>query len=277
MNLKNFIELLKTDITKAESFRERVAIISKYAKIATKADRISLFIYNKEKEQLRSLYAEGIKGSIAIRSNAGVVGYAFHKKESVIENDTASSKFFLKIVDNVDKKTGYHTRSILAVPISDPEKRRLGMLQLLNKEGGFTEQDKKVVEAIAAIAAEVLSKELIKTQKKNKKEKKEEVAFKKLQEAFEHYLADKKLYFMDDGNIYYKILDMRRDYYIGADKCYLLTETPQKIELYYCSIEKEFLPVNMFVKLDARGEGLWCSKTGKAEEFTHCQLELDEE
>jgi len=273
MSIEDTVASLKSDISKIDSVDERMVTVARYAKSVTGADRCSLFVYHKEKDQLRSLYADGIHGTIALRSNAGIVGYAFHKKESILENNTSSSSIFLGAVD---KKSGYHTKTVLAVPILDGNNNRYGVIQLLNKEAGFSEKDKKIIEAIAKIVLTILvppteEKKVLALPEKSE----EEQTLEDLQNRFGTYLEDKKLFFMDDGNVYYKILDMIRDYYIGADKCYLLETTAQKIPIYYYSTSEDFLSVEMFVKIDEKAEGVWIAKREDRHNFTFHTLEKD--
>jgi transcriptional regulator of acetoin/glycerol metabolism len=44
-------------------------------------------------------------------------------------------------MSDIDMKTGYYTKNILAIPIFDKEKNILGVLQLLNKNEDFTKKD----------------------------------------------------------------------------------------------------------------------------------------
>jgi len=270
--IRDVIEALKKDISQIDSRDERIAIIAKYAKSVTSAQRCSLFVYHKEKDQLRSVYADGINGTLALRSNAGVVGYAFHKKESILENNTSSSTIFLAAVD---KKSGYHTKTILAVPIIATDSSRLGVIQILNKEGGFTNEDKNNIEAFAKLIPSILLDKETSPQSDIVKKSEDLTKVEKLQQKFDKYLEDKKLFFMDDGNVYFKILDMVRDYYIAADKCYLLDKQEKVVEIYYYSTSDEFLFVEMLVKIDESIEGLLVSKRDGRQEFNAYVLKRD--
>lgn len=263
---------LKQRVAALSGIKERIALIAEYAKEATGADRCSVFVFHKEKDQLRSIYADGIHGTIALRSNAGIVGYTFHKKESVLENNTETSSIFLKAVD---KKSGYQTKTILAVPIIDASDKRLGVIQLLNKEEGFTETDKKNVEALAELAVLVLKPDEEKLHEELPVQSQEEIEKEALQKKLDAYLADKKLFFMDDGNVYYKILNMPADYYIGADKCYLLDENPKKVALYHYTSSNDFVPTEMLVKIDERTDSLLVSMRVNNEDFVRYPLERD--
>ena len=54
----------------------------------------------------------------------------------------------------VDKKTGYRTRSILCMPVVNKEGKAIGVTQVLNKKGGpFTRVDEKRLRAFSAQAS----------------------------------------------------------------------------------------------------------------------------
>jgi hypothetical protein len=269
---KEISEALENDISTTNNLKDKMAVIAKYAKAITDADRCSIFLIDKEKDRLHSVYADGIKGSIVLRSNAGIAGYAFHKKISIIENDPHSSLVFLKAVD---LKSGYQTQTILAVPIIDKNNNnRLGVIQLLNKKDGFTKTDQSNIEYLTAKIVKILNTEnktfsVEVVDGKGKLSKEEE-----FQKKLDQYLVDKKLFFMDDGNVYYKILNMIREYYIAADKCYLLEYLPQKIPLYYFTTSDEFLSIDMYIKIDKNLNGLLIS-TNENNEFELYPLEED--
>src|SRR5205085_1833365 len=53
----------------------------------------------------------------------------------------------------VDKRTGYTTRSILCMPMKDASDKIIGVFQLLNKQSGaFTAEDEQLLQAFAAQA-----------------------------------------------------------------------------------------------------------------------------
>jgi len=257
MNEVDSIAALKEQISKSEDLKVWVSKIAEYAKKATGADRCSLFLYDKDKDQLKSVYADGIKGTIILRSNAGIAGYTFHKKEPVVENHPETSTIFLKAVD---KKSGYRTRTLLAVPIVGRGDQRLGVMQLLNKAGGFDEHDRQTAIDLAALVARMLEPEAVSVETEPLDEAAKEETL--LQNRLDAYLSDKKLFFMDDGNVYYKLLNMIRDYYIGADKCYQLTPDPQEIEVYYYNSFEEFVSVKMIVCIDEKIDGIKVAKNG---------------
>ena len=108
------------------------------------ADRSTIFFYDKAKNMLWSKVAKGTK-DIRFSADTGIAGEVCKTKLILnIKNPQTDPRFNASI----DKKTGYKTNSILAVPIfgegGDTGEKVLGVLQILNKLGGtFNERDEQ--------------------------------------------------------------------------------------------------------------------------------------
>jgi len=258
MTANELVDLLEKKILKETSLKDKLSIIASYAKKLTKAERCSIFIFDKEKDQLQSLYSDGIKGTLKLKSNVGIVGYTFHKKIAVLENNISKSPIFCKAVD---QKSGYTTKHVLSIPILKDNKR-LGVIQLLNKENGFTSRDQQYINILVSLLSSLLIPQATNVHKS-------------LQDDVDIYLEDKKLYLMEDGNAYYKILNMQREYYIGADKCYRLDLEIKEIALYYYAMGDEFLSKKVYVKIDDQIESILISEQNGNENFEKYSLEKD--
>jgi adenylate cyclase len=116
------------------------------------ADRSTLFLVDEAKQELWSRVAKGKELSeIRFPLNAGIAGHVARTGETVNIADAYQDPRFN--VD-VDHKTGYHTRTILCMPMKNQEGKILGVLQVLNRrEGVFTRAEEEVLEAFAAAAA----------------------------------------------------------------------------------------------------------------------------
>lgn len=56
-----------------------------------------------------------------------------------------------------DKKSGYHTKTILALPITNSERKIVGVLQLINKASGpFSEADEQLLEGFLSIVGNII-------------------------------------------------------------------------------------------------------------------------
>jgi len=98
------------------------------------AERSTLFLFDAAKDELWSQVAEGAgQKQIRIPSQAGIAGAAFTSGEVLVVPDAYADPRFNRAVDLA---SGYRTRNILAVPITDKSGERLGIVQVLNKRGG---------------------------------------------------------------------------------------------------------------------------------------------
>ena len=100
------------------------------------ADRASFWKWDKRKHELWTTAAVGT-GRITIPEGTGMVGKALALKKAIITNDPYNHPDFNS---DVDKRTGYVTKSILVMPISNCKGEFIGAYQAINKldnEGRF--------------------------------------------------------------------------------------------------------------------------------------------
>jgi GAF domain-containing protein len=97
------------------------------------ADRASLFIVEQDSLVLR--VAEDLEdvGEVRIPLGSGIAGVVAQSGESIrIEDAYADPRFN----QDVDKQTGYRTRSILSLPVKNHDGRVFAVAQLLNRKDG---------------------------------------------------------------------------------------------------------------------------------------------
>lgn len=138
------------------SLAEGLPLISTYAKDIIGADRCSIFIYNPETNEFWTTLADGVE-RIVMSADKGIVGETLRTKKPIFENDVHANPYFM---GELDKKTGYTTKNVITAPIFNYKKEVGGVLELLNKEGGFKEDDLKYMKFFAQYIGEFL--ELIK-------------------------------------------------------------------------------------------------------------------
>lgn len=116
------------------------------------ADRSTLFMYDAKSQELWSRVAQGEESrEIRFPQHLGIAGTVFMTGETINIADAYSDPRFNA---DVDKRTGYHTRSILCMPVINKEGRTIGVTQVLNKKGGpFTHLDEKRLKAFSAQAS----------------------------------------------------------------------------------------------------------------------------
>jgi len=127
-------------------------IVAAASKIV-RADRSTLFLKDPVSAQLTAFVAEGVgQEKLRVDVGRGLAGYVYATGEPVnIANAYADERFNR----SVDEATGYRTRSLLTIPISTRDGRRLGVMQALNRAEGseFTSEDTARMSAFGAQAA----------------------------------------------------------------------------------------------------------------------------
>jgi signal transduction histidine kinase len=122
---------------------------------ALNADRATVFIHDSENHELRSgpeLSEEGQE--FRIPETKGIAGEIFKLKKIINVKDAYNNPNFDK---TVDRKTGYHTKTILGAPLIDLGNNFVGVIQVLNKKGDLFEAvDEKILETLSAYIASAL-------------------------------------------------------------------------------------------------------------------------
>ncbi|MFH1122793.1 MAG: protein kinase [Pseudomonadota bacterium] len=116
---------------------------------AMNVERSTLYIYDREKDQIWAKVAEGVKDVAIIRLslNQGIAGTAAYNLRAEVVNDVTKDPRFNNRVDAV---TGFKTRSMICMPILGSGMELLGVIQVLNKKGGnFNSYDESVLSALA--------------------------------------------------------------------------------------------------------------------------------
>jgi HD-GYP domain-containing protein (c-di-GMP phosphodiesterase class II) len=125
-------------------------IIMDEVRKALKADRCTVFLLDREKNELWSKVAHGER-DIRFPSNLGIAGYVANTGDVLNIPDAYADPRFNQ---EIDKKTGYFTQNILTFPMRNKLGEIIGVFQVLNKfEGSFTKQDEQLLDTISVIAA----------------------------------------------------------------------------------------------------------------------------
>src|SRR5579872_3596530 len=104
-------------------------------------DRASIFLLDRERNQLWSKVALGSTEILRFDSNEGIAGHAVQTGNAINVADAYSDPRFFTAID---VKTGYQTRTVLAVPVKNPRGEIDGAFEVLNKHTGvFTDQDQQ--------------------------------------------------------------------------------------------------------------------------------------
>lgn len=142
-------------------FNELLAAILDVARRVMTAEASSLFLTNAD-GNLELVIARGsggrevTQGGIIIPRGHGIAGWVLaNRKSSLVEDAYADPRFY----PEVDKQTGFRTRSILCVPLLHDQKE-IGVLQVLNphEKQAFDAVDLEAFEAYGTLAATAIDK-----------------------------------------------------------------------------------------------------------------------
>ncbi|MDH3628444.1 MAG: SpoIIE family protein phosphatase [Acidobacteriota bacterium] len=119
------------------------------------AERGTVFLYDSENDELVTRVATGAD-EFRVPASKGIVGECARTRQVVIVPDCyADSRFNPEI----DRKTGYRTRCLMAVPLIGHDDSLEGVLQVLNKRKGvFGSEDERIATALAAQCAVALQR-----------------------------------------------------------------------------------------------------------------------
>lgn len=186
--LLNMIQSLSQDL----GLQSTVLTVTMHANELVQADRCTVFLVDEKKQQLWSIASDSGK-EIRIPKNVGIAGECATEGQLIVIDDAYQDARFNQAFD---KKTGYHTKSILAVPVlrrltnTHGDNRVLAVIQMINKMefdgavGRFDEEDVQVMETFSTFVASKLEGSSLLAQAQDTNEAKGEA-----NAAFEHIKA----------------------------------------------------------------------------------------
>lgn len=125
------------------------------------ADRCTVFLLDEEKNELWSIVAMGIEKGKEIRfpADKGIAGHVATTGETLNIPDAYKDSRFNP---EIDRQTGYYTRNMLTMPLTNKDHHTIGVFQVLNKDSGpFDEKDEELLAAISPIAAITIENSLL--------------------------------------------------------------------------------------------------------------------
>jgi len=139
---------------KMNSERDLGSLLDLIAREATSlldCDRASIFLLDRERNELWSKVALGSDEILRFDARRGIAGMCALTGSVVNVSDAYSDPRFYGAIDD---RTGYRTRNVLAVPMRNQEGATVGAFEVLNKHAGvFTERDEASLLALASHAA----------------------------------------------------------------------------------------------------------------------------
>jgi len=114
-------------------------------------DRASIFLLDRETNELWSKVALGSGEILRFDAGLGIVGHAVGTGQTVNVSDAYHDPRFYTVIDD---RSGYRTRNVLAVPVRNQAGEIIGAFEALNKRTGpFLGRDEEALTALASHAA----------------------------------------------------------------------------------------------------------------------------
>ncbi len=138
-------------------------LLTELGKTLVNSDRASFWFWDKKKHEIWTLAALDIS-KITIPENTGLVGASIMNNELLVINDPYNDPRFNS---DVDKSSGYVTKSILTVPVTNSEGKVIGAYQAVNKldengkDSSFNETDIKRIKLATAFCGKTLESYLL--------------------------------------------------------------------------------------------------------------------
>jgi HD-GYP domain-containing protein (c-di-GMP phosphodiesterase class II) len=129
-----------------------LTIIAEEVRNILSADRCSVFLADSYKGELWTKVALGMEEKVLrIPLGQGIAGFVAKTGSAVNIRDAYKDTRFAQDLDRI---TGYQTRTVLAVPLRGRDGKPLGVFEVLNKsKGSFTEEDEGLLRILATMAA----------------------------------------------------------------------------------------------------------------------------
>jgi len=143
------------------STTELVPLLTRVEKAALEVlacERASVFLYDAVAEELYSKVATG-ESEIRFSAKLGVAGDAVATRSIVNVPDAYADRRFNR---EIDKKTGYRTRTILSIPLTGYDGAIVGVLQALNKhDAAFDHRDEEEGTILGSLAGVAIQRQML--------------------------------------------------------------------------------------------------------------------
>lgn len=143
-------------------FSSTILLLTDMGRTLANSERASFWYWDRKKGQYWTIVALG-RDRIAIEEGTGIVGASIQNNEVLIINNPYSDGRFCS---EVDLSSGFVSRSILCIPVTDSKGRVIGAFQAINKltasgYGRFDEQDVRHLSMSAAYCGRTLEAYLL--------------------------------------------------------------------------------------------------------------------
>ena len=158
LNADEILQLVLVYLTEVSSLRDYddvLMVLADMGRALTSSDRCSVWIINDDRTKIWTKVAQGID-TVELPIDSGVVGSSIQTEKRIIIDDVYKDDRFNP---DIDKKTGYVTRSMMVIPMFNNDGEILGAFQVINhkgKKGIFDKSDMNRMMLASTYASEAL-------------------------------------------------------------------------------------------------------------------------
>lgn len=145
-----------------KDFKKTLMLLTDMGRTLVRAERASFWYWDREKKQYWTLVASDTE-QLVVPEGSGIVGASIANNETIMINRPYDDPRFHS---KVDKETGFVTKSILCMPVTNNNGEVIGAYQAINKmdeqgESNFDEIDVKRLTLAAAYSGKALESHLL--------------------------------------------------------------------------------------------------------------------
>ncbi len=156
--LNSILEVAKA-MTAERNLDTLLPLILKEAARVVEAERCSLFVLDRHRNELWSRVAQGAKQEIRMPAAQGLAGAVASTGKVLNLRDAYEDPRFNR---EWDVKNNYRTRSVLCVPMRDTRGEVTGVIQALNAlDGAFDDEDEELLLALGGQAAQAIENAML--------------------------------------------------------------------------------------------------------------------
>ncbi len=158
LGANEILQLVFTYLTEVSSLREYddiLIVLADMGRALTSADRCTVWVVNDDKKTIWTKVAQGME-AIQLPIDSGIIGSSIITGKKILIDDVYEDNRFNS---DVDKQTGYITKSMMVIPMFDKFDEIVGAVQVINNRGAkgiFDKRDMERLMLASSFAAETL-------------------------------------------------------------------------------------------------------------------------
>jgi len=136
--------LFLTEVSSLRKHDEILDVLADMGRALTSSDRCTVWVVSEDKQSIWTKVAQGMD-LIELPMGSGIVGTAINNQEKIIIEDVYQDSRFNA---DIDKQTGYVTKSMMVIPMFDNDDEIIGAFQVINHKGEKGTFDKRDMERL---------------------------------------------------------------------------------------------------------------------------------